>query len=212
MYLTDLHNHTTFSYDGECAPEEIVEHAAKCGLNVVGITDHQFSIDDLGAYHRKIKSLKKKYFGRITVLEGLEIGTRPHPRNLLASVLEDFDYVLFESLDHERGMDLYEFVEWRRLFECKTGLAHTDIFALEERYGIDMIALMKSEHIFWEWNLSGHYPYFEQFLQNPAQMERVAKSGIEISIGSDTHQLSNFNMEKLVEAHRLLAKLGNPMP
>ena len=213
MYLTDLHNHTIYSYDGEHSPEEIIENALENDLAVVGITDHQFSINErLAEYHCHLNRLKKQYEGRIRVLAGLEIGTRPHPRNLLASALEDFDYVLFESLDHKNGMDLYEFLEWRRLFECKVGLAHTDIFGLGERYGLDMIKIMKAENIFWEWNLSGHYPYYERFLDSPEQLEIVSKSGIEISIGSDVHQLTNFNKQKLIEAHTLHERLGNPFP
>lgn len=213
MYLSDLHNHTTYSYDGECAPEEIVENALRYKLDAVGITDHQFSFPDrLFMYHSHISLLKKQYKGRIRVLEGLEIGTRPRPRDLITTVLSDFDYVLFESLDHEKGMDLYEFLEWRRLFECKVGFAHTDIFALEKRYGIDMLDIMKKERIFWEWNLSGHYPYFERFVRSPELISRVAKSGIEISIGSDVHQLSNFRYDRLAAAHELREVMGNPLP
>ena len=44
MSLHDLHNHTTFSYDGSNTPEEIIENAIANGIECVGITDHQFSI------------------------------------------------------------------------------------------------------------------------------------------------------------------------
>lgn len=44
MYTVDLHNHTKFSYDGSNTPEEIIENAIRHGVDVIGITDHQFSI------------------------------------------------------------------------------------------------------------------------------------------------------------------------
>ena len=42
MYTVDLHNHTKFSYDGSNKPEEIIENAIRHGVDVIGITDHQF--------------------------------------------------------------------------------------------------------------------------------------------------------------------------
>ena len=46
MYTVDLHNHTKFSYDGSNTPEEIIENAIRHGVDVIGITDHQFSIGE----------------------------------------------------------------------------------------------------------------------------------------------------------------------
>ena len=43
MSFQDLHNHTRFSYDGSNTPEEIKENALSNGIELVGITDHQFS-------------------------------------------------------------------------------------------------------------------------------------------------------------------------
>ena len=117
--LTDLHNHTTYSYDGSNTPEEVVENALAHGVDTVGITDHQFSLGDrIDEYYSHLCRLKRQYAGRIKVLVGLEIGTRPEPRDLLADAAFNFDYVLFECLDDPRAMDWYEFLEWRRLFGC----------------------------------------------------------------------------------------------
>ena len=46
MYTVDLHNHTVFSYDGSNTPEKIIENAIAHSIDVIGITDHQFSIGD----------------------------------------------------------------------------------------------------------------------------------------------------------------------
>ena len=79
-----------------------------------------------------------KYADKIKVLCGLEIGTRPTPPESLPRATENFDYVLFECLDDTMAIDFYEFLEWRKLFKCKAGLAHTVIFKVGERDGLDI--------------------------------------------------------------------------
>ena len=97
--LMDLHNHTMFSYDSTDTVEVVIENAIKHGVDVVGITDHQFTIGaDLPKYYQYIQKCKIKYTNDIKVLCGLEIGTRPKPDDLLADAVRDFDYVLFESV------------------------------------------------------------------------------------------------------------------
>ena len=212
MIITDLHNHTKFSYDGQNTPEEVIEHAIRYGIDVIGITDHQFTVrGDLDKYFEYISHCKIKYRDKIQVLCGLEIGTRPRPDDFLATASEGLDYVLFESLDHERGMDLFEFLEWKRLFKCPTGLAHTDIFALEERYGVDMLHIMSEHNIFWELNTSGNYIYYYDFLTNPQKRRRIEKSHIPVSIGSDTHFIGDFNIKKIRRANEIIHNMQNPV-
>ena len=213
MYTVDLHNHTVFSYDGSNTPEEIIENAINCGVDVIGITDHQFSIgENLPEYYRYIRHCQLKYADRIRVLCGLEIGTRPAPPESLPRATEMFDYVLFESLDDERAMDFYEFLEWRRLFKCKVGLAHADIFKLGERYGADMLKVMRNNDIFWELNTSGNYIYYYDFLTNEKKQRAVKESGIPVSVGSDTHAVNEYRKKQVRRANELLQKLGIPLP
>ena len=210
MSLHDLHNHTVFSYDGTNTPEEIIENAMACGIEVVGITDHQFTIkENLKEYIEKINALKEIYRGRIEVLCGLEIGTRPKPDDFLASASGYLDYCLFESIDSMRAMDLYEFLEWTRLFRCPKGLAHTDIFLLEERYGIDILKALKDYNLFWEINTSGNYNYYYDFITNKEKRERVKESGITLSVGSDTHWVGDFSLNKIKSAHNIIEEMEN---
>ncbi len=213
MYTVDLHNHTIFSYDGSNTPEEIIENAIRCSIDVIGITDHQFTIgDSLPEYYEYIQRCKIKYADRIKVLCGLEIGTRPAPPQSLPRATEQFDYVLFESLDDMRAMDLYEFLEWQKLFKCPKGLAHTDIFALEERYGLDMLKILKENDIFWELNTSGNYIYYYDFLTNEKKQQRICQSGIKVSVGSDTHYLAEYRKKQIRRANELLQKLNIELP
>lgn len=212
MKLQDLHNHTRFSYDGSNTPEEIIENALANGVRTVGISDHQFSIcSDLDKYIDKISECKEKYSTKIKVLCGLEIGTRPKPSDFLASKSEYLDYCLFESIDSTRAMDLYEFLEWTRLFKCPKGLAHTDIFALGKRYGVDIFKILRDYNLFWEINVSGNYTYYYDFITNKEKQEEVKKSGIILSVGSDTHWIGDFSAAKLKSVHELIEKMGNEM-
>lgn len=209
--LQDLHNHTYFSYDGSDSPEAVAENAISNGIDTVGICDHQFTEGFcLDEYVKKLRAVKDKYQCVCDVKIGLEIGTRPHPDNLLArSASKVLDYCLFESLDSERAMDLYEFLEWRRLFSCPVGLAHTDIFKLGQHYGMDILKLMKDNDIFWEINTSGNYVYYYDFISNPEKQKAVKESGITLSIGSDTHRIYDLSKAKLVSANELAKSLGN---
>lgn len=213
MYIVDLHNHTKFSYDGSNTPEEIIENAILCGIDIIGITDHQFTIGDkLPIYYEYIQHCKIKYADKITVLCGLEIGTRPAPPESLPRATRQFDYVLFESLDDPRAMDFYAFLEWRRQFSCKVGLAHTDIFALSERYGLDIPEVMRDNEIFWELNTSGNYSYYYDFLTNPKKQRIIKESGVAVSVGSDTHYLAEYRKKQIRRANELLQELNIPFP
>lgn len=213
MYTVDLHNHTIFSYDGSNTPEEIIENAIRCGIDAVGITDHQFTIgENLPMYYEYIQHCKIKYADKIKVLCGLEIGTRPAPPESLPRAAQMFDYVLFESLDDPRAMDFYEFLEWRRLFKCKAGLAHTDIFRLGETYGLDIIKTLRDNDIFWELNTSGNYIYYYDFLTNEKKQQIIKNSGIPVSIGSDTHWIGEYRKNQVRRANELLQKLNIPLP
>lgn len=210
MPIIDLHNHTVFSYDGSNTPEQIIENAITHSIDVIGITDHQFSIENrLSDYFECIQRCKLKYKDKITVLCGLEIGTRPKPNDLLADAVEKFDYVLFESLDNPNAMDFFEFLEWQKIFKCKKGLAHTDIFKLSDRYGLDLIKEMKNNGLFWELNTSGNYDYYYDFLTNAKKRRIIQQSGIALSIGSDTHRIEEYRFKQLHRANELIAEMGN---
>lgn len=212
MKLTDLHNHTTFSYDGVNSCEEIIENALSYGIEVIGICDHQYSLgSDIGEYIRKVNECKRKYKNKIEVLCGLEIGTRPEPRDLVMSSIKDIDYCLFECLDSSIAMDFYEFMEWVKLFDMPKGFAHTDIFSLSERYGINIIKIMKENNIFWEINTSGNYNYYYDFITNSEKQDIIKMSGLTLSIGSDTHWIKDLNVNKLKSCQDLIKKLGNPI-
>ena len=207
--IMDLHNHTVYSYDGQNSPEQIIENAIENGVDVIGITDHQFSIGSrMGEYIKKLSDCREKYSGRIRVLLGLEIGTRPRPDDLFTQDIRGLDYVLFESLDDYRAMDFFEFASWRHRFDCPVGLAHCDIFKMGEMYGVDMPRVLKKENIFWELNTSGNYSCYYDFLTNRKKRDALRSAGVGVSVGSDTHALYEYRHPQLVRANELLESEG----
>ncbi len=211
--LMDLHNHTVYSYDGSNTPEQIIENAIRNGFSAVAITDHQFTIKNrLREYIDHLLRLKEKYKSEIKVFAGLEIAMDPKPRGFFSSDTEGLDFVLFERLDKTNAEDLYEFLTWRHMFRYPVGLAHCDIFAMCERYGIDFLKLMKDVDIFWELNTSGNYNYYYDFLTNEKKREAVKRAGIGVSIGSDTHAIYEFRKSQIINANKLVEEMGLPLP
>jgi len=212
MKLIDLHNHTNFSYDGISGICDLVENAIRNGVDYIGITDHEFSIQErIEDYIKAVNTVKGKYKGKINVLCGLEIGTRPYPENFNSEITRKLDYCIFESLDDLRAMDLKDFLLWRKNFHCSQGLAHTDIFRLGERYGVDMLDVLKRENIFWEINFSGNYNYYFDIISNREKQDAVRKSGISLSVGSDLHWVGDFDKKRLVQTNEFVRQLKNPL-
>lgn len=212
MKIIDLHNHTNFSYDGISGINLLVENAIQNGVDVFGITDHEFSIGNrIEEYIKAVNDAKQRYKGKITLLLGLEIGTRPYPEKFNPEITRKLDYCLFESLDDPRAMDFNDFLMLRKSFYCKQGLAHTDIFRLSKRYGIDVLSILKRENIFWEINFSGNYNYYFDLISNREKQDAVKRSGIALSVGSDTHWVGDFDKKRLVQTNEFVRDLKNPL-
>lgn len=69
-YVGNLHIHSTFS-DGTGTVPEIAQSASTAGLDFIILNDHDYLIDDL---HPDVEGT----YGRVRVLEGLEIGGSSH--------------------------------------------------------------------------------------------------------------------------------------
>lgn len=213
LVIMDLHNHTVFSYDGSNTPEEIIEHAILHGFDAVGICDHEFTIKDrLGEYIDYLLHCKEKYKKDIKVLVGLEVSMDPAPEDFMTQSTEGLDYILFERLDKFNATDLYDFLALRREFDCPVGLAHCDIFAMSERYGVDMLEIMRRENIFWELNTSGNYNYYYDFLTNENKRNAVKCSGVGVSVGSDTHAIFEYRKKQIINANKMIRDMALPLP
>ncbi len=160
----DLHSHTYYSYCGGDMPEQIVEAAIAGGLDVFGITDHNYGVawqrfdvfvapdtakfeagDGYRTYKRyfdHINLIKEKYRDKIDVKRGIEICTLKDGEAYKIYSLPDaadvsfFDYCLIENLDHPHSMTGGDLFGFReRLGTPIAGIAHTDMFRFIESRG-----------------------------------------------------------------------------
>lgn len=96
--MIDLHLHTTAS-DGRLTPAELVDHAARAGLTVLAVTDHDTmqSVDETTALARPLG---------IRVIPGVEITTVDANRDvhMLAYFVDHHDETLIQFLSRQRGL------------------------------------------------------------------------------------------------------------
>ena len=80
----DFHVHTSFSYDSDSAPEEMIQAAIQKGLKTICITEHhdldfvEPATTDFEAYWPTMRKLQEKYRNQIEVLIGMEFGMQSH--------------------------------------------------------------------------------------------------------------------------------------
>ncbi len=178
--VQDLHAHTYYSFCGSDTPESVVETAIAGGIELLGITDHNYGIGNarldvykcdaiapsaeygrtLKRYYDHINLIKAKYADSIKILCGIEIATVNQRKLPLppGSDISFFDFCLVEHLDClsesiTQG-DLFAFAE---RCGCPTGVAHTDMFAFIQTIGADPLiyfAKMAEKNIFWEMNVN----------------------------------------------------------
>ena len=85
-FLTDIHNHSTFSFDGVSPLEKMLETAQRKGVAFYGVSEH-FDFDEGKAdggtnaeeYFHKARHLQEDYAGAMNVLVGAELGFSPLP-------------------------------------------------------------------------------------------------------------------------------------
>lgn len=178
--VQDLHAHTYYSFCGKDTPEAIAEAAIQGGIQLLGITDHNYGIgcartdvfhaqtlELLPDYQRTLKRyfdhinlIKEKYAPQIQVLRGVEVSVLNKGRFPLPpqTDLSCFDYCLIEHIDAPEGNvinnDIFAFA---KKAGCPVGIAHTDLFAFIGKLGADPLAYfteMAQTGIFWEMNVN----------------------------------------------------------
>lgn len=179
--IQDLHTHTYYSFDSHDKIEKVVETAIANGIELLGLTDHNYGIvypnpqmiydkgpaldEDYGTgllrYYDHVKLIKEKYKNKIKILSGIEINTLickekyALPNNADVSF---FDYCLIENLDNPARSTAHgDIFSYAKRCGCPTGIAHTDMFGFIRTLGEDPYAFFKkmaNNNIFWEINVN----------------------------------------------------------
>ena len=177
--IQDLHSHTYYSFCGADRPEEVVEAAIAGGIELFGISDHNYGIGfgrhdvfgsdfvgnntwygkNLAKYFDHINLIKEKYANKIKLLRGIEIATLKDGKFALPEGVDVsfFDYCLIENLDYAETYTEGDVFAYAKRCGCPAGVAHTDLFAHAEKLGVapyDYFSRMAEANIFWEMNVS----------------------------------------------------------
>lgn len=221
--IMDIHNHTTWS-DGVHTTEEIIENAINNRVDIIGISDHfntikcnSISISKLHKYIEYLWEMKEKYKNKIKVLAGIEICMNKEwceLDNLPYNILSKLDYVLFEYIDwFSDSVTLREIEYYTKRISCPKGLAHTNIFSLIDKYGINnVIKLIKENELFWELNVNEGYEYFDYIITNRDEVKvnelfnKLKENNVKISVGSDTHSLKFYDINRVRIGNELAAE------
>lgn len=156
-YLTDLHVHSSFSYDSDEATENYIKKAIGRGDKRIGFVQHydydcfligdKTPLCDLDGYKNEIQRLRDLYGDKISVLFGIEFGYDERAEDHYAGLIDKykFDYVI-NSVHLVGGKDCC-------LKECWQGRAATDIYKeyLEKVYN--------SLEADYPWQIVGHLGY-----------------------------------------------------
>lgn len=219
MKIIDLHSHTHYSADACSAPESLIEKAIAGGVEMLGITDHNYWFEDrIAQYIHEISALKRRYKGYIELLCGMEIRTVPRSAVLAPALLADFDFCIFENVGHP-SQSFEDFLAYRKSFPCRAGIAHTDLFAYQAQCGLPVFDLMRENDLFWELNVNydsihgyHEHSYVKEFMRSCAQQEEVRRAGIKVSVGFDCHDAAEYDAQRVKEANEFLDRVQIPKP
>ena len=179
--IQDLHAHTYYSFCSEDRIEKVIETAIAGGIQLLGITDHNYGVGcgrpdfcydkgpalnadyyrTLMRYHDHVNAVKEKYRNKIKVLSGLEVCTLVSKDSYTLPDNVDvcfFDYCLVENLDTpERSIAHGDIFSFAKRLNCPTGIAHTDLFSFIKELGEEpnrYFRKMVEQNIFWELNMN----------------------------------------------------------
>ena len=156
-YLTDLHVHSSFSYDSEETTENYIRKAIGRGDERIGFVQHydydcfmigdKTPLCDLDAYKSEIDRVRSIYGEKIKIFFGIEFGYDERAESRYAELADKykFDYVI-NSVHLVGGKDCC-------LKECWENCSTDDIYKeyLEKVY--------KSVNANYPWQIVGHLGY-----------------------------------------------------
>lgn len=223
MIPMDMHLHTKYS-DGKNTMEEMVLEAIKLGIKKIAFTDHVWKSSPwIETYLSEIKSLRKKYKGRIEIISGVEAKVIDLEGNIDfdSNYRKKIDYILASYHRIPLGNNLYigrkeikenpeiALKKWEQsiirvlMNENVNGIAHLD--AVFKRSGIEVpISIMKrvldiakKNNKIIEYNIKYDVP-------NSEVLDYIKSNDILLSIGSDSHSVEELEAFNKIKSRRIL--------
>ncbi len=216
----DLHSHTKYSNCGRDEPETLVDTMVKNGVQLLGITDHNYGIGSRKAeYEQTIRALAQKNADRIRILCGIEIATLPHLFDISSpDEISGYDYCLLEHIDNPESLAKDDLFAFAKKLGIRCGIAHTDMFAYCDIRGYDHYEFFKKlakAGIFWEMNVSydsihkyRQHSYVNDFLNDPQKQAIIRDCKVYISVGFDGHRHEDYDGARVADAIMRLKRAG----
>lgn len=168
-FLTDVHNHSTFSFDGVSTLSQMLQTAQKKGVAFYGVSEH-FDFDMLFAHGRAhggtnaeeyfhfARHLQEDYEGVMNVMIGAELGFSPDPRVLKRNqeIVEKYrpDFVV-NSMHCLRAEDYYSQIPFRE----KTCEGVEILRPKKEAYREYLALVRESLDVPYPYDIVGHIGY-----------------------------------------------------
>ncbi len=220
--IMDIHSHTYYSGCGRDDPRTIIQAAIDGGIEVFGISDHNYGIGDRKTeYFELLTELRQEYHEKIKIVRGIELCTINHLWLRDDEDISHFDYCLVEHIDLPEsavGLDIFRYA---LRCGCKTGIAHTDLIGFAKKLGKDPTAFLKefAEHdIFWEMNVNydsihgyHQHEYVKRLVESEEEQDIVRNSGIRVSVGFDGHRVEDYAPERVIKMCDFLESKKIPM-
>lgn len=221
--IQDLHSHTYYSNCGRDNPEEVVLAAINGGIQQLGICDHNYGIGARKAeYFAEMTALRDRFAGDIEILRGIEIATIDGKCLLPEEDITWADYCLVEHIDMAESCVGSDIVTFAKRCATKTGIAHTDIFAMLEKMDADpfeYFSHLADNGVYWEMNVNydsihkyREHEYVKTFCTDKRQQDIIRRAGIEIAVGFDGHRVEDYLPSRVIDMCKLLDEMKIPMP
>lgn len=217
--IVDLHSHTYYSHCGQDDPAALIETAIDAGVEVFGISDHNYGIQERKReYFDLLTVLRERYRDRITLYRGIELNTRPDFCLKPDEDVSYFDYCLVENLDEAVSVMGGDLITYSQRLKCPTGIAHTDLFGFMKAKGVRPEVYLKElaeKNIFWEMNVNydgihgfHEHQYVKDFVADEEQRRLVRQAGLFVSVGFDGHRMGEYDVRRVREMCEFLEKEG----
>ena len=201
----------------------MVEAAIQGGIELLGISDHNYGIGDRKArYLAELDALRARYAGKIRILRGIEIATIPAHFLKPGEDLSAFDYCLVEHLDDPASMVGARICAFADAMGIPTGIAHTDLFGWMNAMGVkpeEFLRALAAHGVFWEMNVNydsihgyREHAYVKAFMESPEQQRMVRDAGLRVSVGFDGHRVEDYLPGRVVDTNRFLEAARIPRP
>lgn len=168
-FLTDVHNHSTFSHDGVSKLSDMLQTAQEKGVCFYGVSEH-FDFDMLFAhgranggtdaeeYFHSARHLQEDYAGVMNVLIGVELGFSPDERVLARNreIVEKYrpDFVV-NSIHTVYAQDYYK----QKPFRTTTCEGVEILRPKKEVYEEYLRFIRRSLEVDYEYDIVGHLGY-----------------------------------------------------